>query len=48
MQDVNISKFVEIFGGGDQTIANSLVELTTSGHPNVLHNSNVPLSGQAY
>ncbi len=48
MQGVNRSKFVEIFGGGDETIANSLVELTTSGHPDVLHNSNVPLSGQAY
>jgi LysM repeat protein len=48
MSTVSPAKFTEIFGGGDITIANSLVSLTTSGHPDLLDNSNVPLSGQTY
>jgi LysM repeat protein len=48
MNKYDREKFVEIFGGGDTTIADSLLTLTSSGHPDVEKNSAVPLSGQEY
>lgn len=48
MRDRNSSKFIEIFGGGDQVISKSLLDLTNSGRPDLVSNANIPISGQAY
>lgn len=48
MQEKNERKFVEIFGGGDASIANNLIVLTTSGRPDLKDDSEVPLSGLSY
>jgi hypothetical protein len=48
MQQKNPDKFVEIFGRGDASIAESLLILTTAGQPDVQADSSVPASGQAF
>jgi len=42
----NHSKFVEIFGGGSENVAKSLIELTTTGHPDFV--GKTPDSGLNY
>lgn len=42
------SKFIEVFGGGDPDIANSLIMLTTEGHPDVKGKPDAHISGQKY
>jgi len=48
MKEKNERKFVEIFGGGNASIANNLIVLTTSGRPDLKDDSEVPLSGLSY
>lgn len=48
LQEKNPSKFVQIFGGGNKAIAESLITLTTNGRPDLQSNSSIPLCGQAY
>jgi len=48
MRARNPARFTEIFGDGDQETADLLVTLTTTGHPDMAANAEVPLSGQAY
>ena len=48
MRAKNVSKFDEIFGGGDSSIAQSLIILTTSGLPDLANNPSIPISGLAH
>lgn len=45
MQAKNSTKFIEIFGGGDADIAQSLIDLTTTGRLDVVGNPAIPASG---
>ena len=48
MYEKDSAKFVEIFGGGDAAIAQNLITLTTTGHPNFVGKEGSPDSGFAY
>lgn len=48
MYEKDSAKFVEIFGGGDAVIAQSLITLTTTGHPNVVGKPGAHNSGLSY
>jgi len=48
MRAKNPTRFTEIFGDGDQATADLLVTLTTTGHPDLSTDAEIPLSGQAY
>lgn len=48
MYEKNQARFIEIFGGGDKQIAESLVELTTKGHPSVRGTPSAHDSGLKY
>lgn len=48
MYKKNPSRFVEIFGNKDEKIAQTLITLTTTGHPDLEGNDSVPLCGQSY
>lgn len=48
MKEKNPRKFVEILGGGDKEIAQGLIDLATTGRPDLGDNPAIPLSGQAY
>jgi LysM repeat protein len=48
MKERNPSKFINIFGGGDSGISDSLVTLTTTGRPDLANNAEIPLSGLDY
>jgi len=48
MNKFDRAKFIEIFGKGDSVVADSLLTLTSSGHPDVENEKSIPLSGQAY
>jgi hypothetical protein len=48
MRDKNLSRFVQIFGGGEKSIADSLITLTTTGRPDLEQVASVPLSGQTH
>ena len=48
MQAKNPRKFVEILGGGDKEIAQTLINLTTSGRPDLIGDDGIPVSGQEH
>ena len=48
MKERNPAKFVEIFGDGNSAVADSLLTLTTTGRPDLLNNTAIPLSGQSH
>lgn len=48
MQEKNSSRFVQIFGEGNKSIADSLITLTTTGRPDLEKVASVPPSGQAH
>ena len=48
MHEKNSSKFKEVFGGGDEEIANNLLVLTVDGRADLVNDATIPLSGQAY
>ncbi|WP_420475587.1 LysM peptidoglycan-binding domain-containing protein [Noviherbaspirillum sp. ST9] len=48
LQEKNSSKFVQIFGGGNKEIAQSLITLTSDGRPDLRGDNSIPLCGQAY
>jgi murein DD-endopeptidase MepM/ murein hydrolase activator NlpD len=48
MKAKNSAKFAEIFGGGDATIADNLITLTTNGRADLADNKQIPTSGQSF
>ncbi|QBE65931.1 LysM peptidoglycan-binding domain-containing protein [Pseudoduganella lutea] len=44
----NPSLFAEIFGAGYPEFSDALIQLTTTGRPDLAQNTQIPLSGQAY
>lgn len=48
LQEKNPSQFVQIFGGGNKAIADSLITLTSDGRPDLQNDKSIPLCGQAY